>query len=146
MKRRPLLKFLGAFGTSLAVGGASAFAADSLQKSQKKDSAEITVEGPLGSLGRELQGGGPISATVRTGGGELFLDCSHNKAAREELDRLWNKYMQPGSMIIILVRVAVQGKLKSRPSKIVGEQGKLMDGPPQWVIVVESMTVSENAT
>lgn len=143
MERRPLLKAFGVFGTLFAIGGTAALASDSLQKSQKRDSAKIEVEGQLGSLMQD-QAGGSVTVTVRVGDGELLLDCSQNKAARGQLERLRDKYLQPGSMIIILVRVTVQGKLESRASKTVGEQGKLMDGPPQWVIVVESMTVSDN--
>lgn len=131
---------LVAVGVSLAFPVAPAPAAD--PPKPKGESVKVEVEGLLGGLSR-AEGGGPVGATVLTGGGEFVLDYGQSKKAEEELTRLADHYLKPGSSTIVLPRVSVRGRLEFRPKKVLAEKGGLKDGPPTWVLVVDSLSVTE---
>jgi RNA polymerase sigma factor (sigma-70 family) len=115
-------------------------------KPMKGDQVKVEVEGQLASLARQANGRGPVSATVRAGGGELVLDYSQSKQARAELGKLADRYIKPGGAATILPRVTVTGRLEFRPTKVVGEKGALVDGPRAWVLVVESLAAPKAAS
>lgn len=130
--------FIVASASVLTYGARPSLAAEP----QKSDSVKIEVEGPLDTIIRDEKSK-QVSATVSAGGGEFFIDASRSKAAKEELTRLGDKYIKAGSDSIRLPRVTVTGKLEFRDTKVVGENGKLTDGPKVWVLVAESVAESK---
>lgn len=126
--------FLGASAAVLACGATPVRASDR----PKGDSVKVEVEGSLGNLSR-VEESKLVSATVRAGGGEFVIDGSRSKSAQEELDRLGEAYIRPGSTAIRLSRVAVTGRLEFRATTVVGEKGELADGPKVWILVADSV-------
>ncbi|QVL31646.1 hypothetical protein KIH39_22815 [Telmatocola sphagniphila] len=105
-------------------------------------SIKVEVEGTLGTILRPEKTDS-VTATVIASGGEFVIDTSASKTAREELVWLAEKYIKPGSTVVISPQLKVRGRLEFRTTQIVNEQGKLSDGPKTWVLVADGIAVVE---
>ncbi len=120
-------------------GGAVTSLAD---KSQGSGAVSVEVEGQLVSLLRQ-ENSKAVTAVIGAGGGELVIDSSGNPEVRKELVRLAEKYIKLGSSSVILPRLKVKGRLEFRATKVVGEKGRLTEGAGMWVLVADSVKVTE---
>jgi peroxiredoxin len=109
----------------------------------KGDLVKVEVNGQLASLVRDGKSKS-VAATVYAGGGEFFIDASQSKAVRQELVRLADTYIRPGSNVVAIPRVTVLGRLEFRATKVVGQEGALSDGPKAWFLVADSLAVSKS--
>jgi hypothetical protein len=131
--------FVAASAAVLAGGASRGWAADPA----KGDSVKVVVEGRLGTIVRQEQTES-VTATVVAAGGEFFIDTSASKTARVDLARLADTYIKGGSTLVTTPQLKVTGRLEFRPTKVVGEQGEVTDGPKAWVLVAESVAVTES--
>jgi hypothetical protein len=134
LTRRNALGLASAAGAALFLGLNSAQA----QGPAKKDSVKVEVVGELGTILR-AENSDRVTASVRAGGGEFVIDGSESKEVRKELVRLADKYIKPGSSIIVLPQLKVTGRLEFRTTKVVGDKGEVTDGAKIWVLVADSV-------
>ena len=134
LTRRDALGLVSAAGAALVFGFNSAQAGDP----PKKDGVKVEVVGELGTILRAEKSEW-VTASVQAGGGEFVIDGSESKEVRKQLVRLADKYIKPGSSIIILPQLKVTGRLEYRATKIVGEKGQVTEGAKTWVLVADSV-------
>ena len=134
LTRRDALGLVSAAGAALVFGLNSAQAGDP----PKKDGVKVEVVGELGTILRAEKSEW-VTASVQAGGGEFVIDGSESKEVRKQLVRLADKYIKPGSSIIILPQLKVTGRLEYRATKIVGEKGQVTEGAKTWVLVADSV-------
>ena len=134
LTRRNALGLASAAGAALVLGLNSAKA----QGPAKKGGVKVEVVGELGTILR-AEKSDRVTASVRAGGGEFVIDASESKEVRKELIRLADKYIKPGSSIIVLPQLEVTGRLEFRGTKIVGDKGAVTDGAKTWVLVADSV-------
>lgn len=137
LSRRAALGIASAAGATVVLGLNSARGAGPA----KKESVKVEVEGELGTILR-AEKSDRVTATVRAGGGEFVIDASESKESRQELDRLAEKYIKPGSSVIVLPQLKVTGRLEFRATKIVGDKGEITEGAKIWVLVADSVEVT----
>lgn len=135
MNRR---SFVVTLAVLLAAGFSLGWAADR----PKDGSVKVVVEGTLGTILRHDQTNA-VTATVVAAGGEFIIDARGSKAARKDLVRLADQCIQSGSTAVIAPQLTVSGRLVFRATRLVDEQGELTDGPKVWVLVADSVTVTE---
>lgn len=136
LTRRNALGLASAFGAALVLGLNSAQA----QGPARKESVKVEIVGELGTILR-AEKSDQVTASVRAGGGEFVIDGSESKEVRKELVRLADKYIKPGSSIIVLPQLKVTGRLEFRGTKIVGDKGEVTEGAKTWVLVADSVAV-----
>ncbi len=136
MDRRSFVAASAAVLTGAASRGSAAEPA-------KGDSVRVVVEGSLGTIVRQEKTDS-VTATVVAAGGEFVIDASASKAARDDVIRLADKYIKGGSTSIVTPRLKVSGRLEFRATKVVGEKGGVTDGPKAWVLVADSVAVTDS--
>lgn len=67
------------------------------------------------------------------------MTASESKAVRKELVRLADRYIKPGSSVIVMPQLKVTGRLEFRATKVVGDKGELTEGAKTWVLVADSV-------
>ena len=104
---------------------------------------KVEVEGSLGTIVRQEKTNS-VTATVVAAGGEFVIDASASNSAREDLVRLAEKYIKGGSSALPTPQLKVTGRLEFLATKVVGEKGEVTVGPKAWVLVADSVAVSES--
>jgi hypothetical protein len=136
MNRR---SFVVTWAVLLALGVSLGWAADR----PKGGSAKVVVEGTLGTILRRDQTD-EVTATIVAAGGEFVIDAGVSQVARESLIRLADQCVRGGSTAVNSPQLTVSGQLEFRATQVVGEQGELTDGPKAWVLIADSVTVTES--
>ncbi|MCE9526603.1 MAG: twin-arginine translocation signal domain-containing protein [Planctomycetales bacterium] len=138
LTRRDALGLASAASAALVFGHKAGYAKDP----PKKESVKVEVVGELGTILRAPKSEW-VTASIQAGGGEFLIDGSESKEVRKELIRLAEKYIKPGSSIVVLPQLKVTGRLEYRGTKLAEGHGEKHNRAKAWVLVADSVTEIE---